>query len=913
MIEFDPLQVLNQLGDLLSDMKSGVSRLPASLAHIPPVAQRLQMSERSILSRLVTSASGHQGDLTPSQQLPSEQNLYDGNEQNPLVDESFSEGQTEDIILKYSDQPILPSDLLQDPTLLKVNNQVYRKAKALDALKTASPIANLKQVCVILDLFRSEQLSTPTAMDQDWKDKMVGVLSGEKSSDDDIYQLLSACKTIREFFFEEIIQEALLCGMRQTILKEFPPDFNENFCLKVIEETKVFAPNLLSLVVKFCSKPNEPISEKQVRKIVNLLSQLMSCLNQKDSALQKLVALKLKLFNITNSGLDFLSDLGVTQSSRSWQLDSDFLASISRDHLIKELKNNSFSYLVDNLDKIIDGNLVNFTSILIIVDRKKDRDHTDLIQTEKNFFTEEYLKLDPHSEQKLMSAVVHILSNILITVSPKFNWIRKYIAKDFKHENSELSNRPTFWSYLALLPLSEQKNSDMVEILDYINEFTLEILWKTAEDPQKIKLLIDIIKSDASPDEDVEKAESELMRLAKQRGLPSIIGDQLTYERAFIGKKLRKGNITNIESFDLLQFRMAMFHELMSKISKDYSLFLPSLSNTLDKGNLAYFRARLSKHEISNDGDKIKKGEQIAVKSYFQIYVFFIVTDGNFQKHYEFFSCVAGESLRVGLKEHFLKFEEAPVEDQNLENLEKQLKNFLEMNNIRLFWGAKGQKPMDDLAKYHSRLVSSHLLNQVHKLFSKFGDGRGLRVVSRVATPYFLNQGGHRSKYAKYSFKDNVCHDSSSIRQQERNDLSITVNAWGGPNSVDCDEFQEHRIKNIKGFLDKLHGNHDPSNIEKVVKSADLQLKISDELERAMNINYCSAGTSSKFLSDEDVKKVEKLMNEIRPLSKKRKLVSFVEPLASGDNFSNLDSDKNLVSEFLERNKKQYPSWGPFV
>merc|ERR1719323_633153 len=34
-------------------MKSDVSRLPASLARIPPVAQRLQMSERSILSRLV--------------------------------------------------------------------------------------------------------------------------------------------------------------------------------------------------------------------------------------------------------------------------------------------------------------------------------------------------------------------------------------------------------------------------------------------------------------------------------------------------------------------------------------------------------------------------------------------------------------------------------------------------------------------------------------------------------------------------------------------------------------------------------------------------------------------------------------------------------------------------------------------
>ena len=34
-------------------MKQDVSRLPATLARIPPVTQRLQMSERGILSRLV--------------------------------------------------------------------------------------------------------------------------------------------------------------------------------------------------------------------------------------------------------------------------------------------------------------------------------------------------------------------------------------------------------------------------------------------------------------------------------------------------------------------------------------------------------------------------------------------------------------------------------------------------------------------------------------------------------------------------------------------------------------------------------------------------------------------------------------------------------------------------------------------
>lgn len=39
-------KVLNQLEELLSDMKSDASRLPAALVRIPSVSQRLQMSER---------------------------------------------------------------------------------------------------------------------------------------------------------------------------------------------------------------------------------------------------------------------------------------------------------------------------------------------------------------------------------------------------------------------------------------------------------------------------------------------------------------------------------------------------------------------------------------------------------------------------------------------------------------------------------------------------------------------------------------------------------------------------------------------------------------------------------------------------------------------------------------------------
>ncbi|KAG9337688.1 hypothetical protein JZ751_028338 [Albula glossodonta] len=57
-------KVLNQLEELLSDMKADVTRLPSMLSRIPPVAARLQMSERSILSRLT-----NRGSEPPPQQM----------------------------------------------------------------------------------------------------------------------------------------------------------------------------------------------------------------------------------------------------------------------------------------------------------------------------------------------------------------------------------------------------------------------------------------------------------------------------------------------------------------------------------------------------------------------------------------------------------------------------------------------------------------------------------------------------------------------------------------------------------------------------------------------------------------------------------------------------------------------------
>uniref|UniRef100_A0A7N8WHC5 Chromodomain helicase DNA binding protein 5 n=1 Tax=Mastacembelus armatus TaxID=205130 RepID=A0A7N8WHC5_9TELE len=63
-------KVLNQLEELLSDMKADVTRLPNMLSRIPPVSARLQMSERSILSRLTS-----RGSEPPQQQVRQDETI----------------------------------------------------------------------------------------------------------------------------------------------------------------------------------------------------------------------------------------------------------------------------------------------------------------------------------------------------------------------------------------------------------------------------------------------------------------------------------------------------------------------------------------------------------------------------------------------------------------------------------------------------------------------------------------------------------------------------------------------------------------------------------------------------------------------------------------------------------------------
>ena len=65
-------KVLNQLESILSDMKNDVIRLPTTLAKMPPITNRLDMSERAVLTRLTTGGQINTNSVAtvPVQQPP---------------------------------------------------------------------------------------------------------------------------------------------------------------------------------------------------------------------------------------------------------------------------------------------------------------------------------------------------------------------------------------------------------------------------------------------------------------------------------------------------------------------------------------------------------------------------------------------------------------------------------------------------------------------------------------------------------------------------------------------------------------------------------------------------------------------------------------------------------------------------
>ena len=146
---------------------------------------------------------------------------------------------------------IQSGEKVQPQANVQVRNEIVKKTVAMKHLKVAPDMQPMKQVCIVIDQFRSSSKSGEK-MDTELKRKLIEVLTNDECSVEQFCKLFAEAENVKDFFFEDLIQETLAFGAGENALKYFPPDLKENICLKIVEETQVFAPNLLNLVIKVC-------------------------------------------------------------------------------------------------------------------------------------------------------------------------------------------------------------------------------------------------------------------------------------------------------------------------------------------------------------------------------------------------------------------------------------------------------------------------------------------------------------------------------------------------------------------------------------------------------------------------------------------------------------------------------------
>lgn len=513
----------------------------------------------------------------------------------------------------------------------------------------------------------------------------------------------------------------------------------------------------------------------------------------------------------------------------------------------------------------------------------------------KKFISEDFLLLNKHPDlvERLMKAVVHLLAPRIAAVSEQFAWMKNVVPNEYKHDLSDIAKMKSDYSLAFLENLCEMKNDECVKLLDVCNELYLEALVKhSGDDAQLIADIKTINDSDLS-DEEMEASENRVLEAAKNFGFCIIFGDLLTYERARNAKRLRKGSISIFKRFDLLKFEVGLFHMAMAKTIIHYKKLCPDLSNTAEKCTLPNFRARLFLHKITNVAGTIKK-------------------DGNWELQDQFKSACGEEALMSLMKQYFCldgvgcDKSDANQASKTYEDAVEVILKFLDKTGIELYYDPDRSQfeSFDDLEAYSTRLVSSHLLDLVHDLMAHHGDGRGLRALRRLSILQFLANAGQRSKYALNLNISEISYHISSDYEKLRNDIQATVNPHGRvKSSVDCDKFEEHKIKQVKRKMDSLHGHFDLTTIENSVKALDVQIKISENFHDELQLSKSTGSHHYDYIGDENRMKIRKSYDEVKPFSHDRQKVKMKNPVGSSI-FSELKPSD--IEKFISRNRRNF-------
>ena len=703
-------------------------------------------------------------------------------------------------------------------------------------------------------------------------------------------------KRFSHLFTSQLLEQLLSLGsFEENPLKSFPVDVNSNIYSDIMNFALENARDVMLLLTALTKKQENPICPKDVIQLAYSFSSLAEAANSQNNSLKKVKSLGLRSTGLTNSGLDSLSQIGVSETSRSARNDRDVLASISEEIVKQHAKNNVPQYTFDNLDIRIN----NITHHLTLNFKEFEQNDTSDLSTNAkpveellDFFTKETLLLQSVENTDLF---VHYQYVTALTLGRLFGkevdgmaWLLSVFPEHYVHPNSPNAANKAIIHVDKPMYAQETKNSDMFRIMKSLQLQYLNLIGEQVAEKDEYYKDIKTILSAESPADIREAAEIRVKLEEKKAGVLICHGDQLTKERFESCKRLAQSGVSAVERFEFMPvFRIGMFHLRMNKSIMDIESGMKGLVNVEDELSLGYFRTVLGLNSITNKAENIKRC-------------------GEFEKHDQFL-LVVGKEILINAFKSFMASYKGTI-TKTTEGATDLILKFLSVSDIKYFYDPNNfdeKDKFDDILSSCRDNAGRTVLSMVSDKVEHEGDGLGIRAVRKAMIPYFLNKKVvQSSKYAMSLLSDLVNYMGASERTKKRIDLLATCNPTGGLGKcLARDQVNEHKVKMVKNSIRGLHSQLSDTILSKTVLGANVLCQLQEHDQESMLLPMSGGRSSYSYIGDDQRSKIRSEIEKINPFDQNREKREHYEK-PTGSVFAGLSLDR--VEKFLTRNKQNF-------
>ena len=385
-------------------------------------------------------------------------------------------------------------------------------------------------------------------------------------------------KRFSHLFTSQLLEQLMSLGLStENPLKSFPVDVNSNVYSDIMNFALEHAQDVMLLLTTLTKKQENPISSKDVIELAYSFSFLAEAASSQNNSLKKIKSLGLRSTGLTNSGLDSMSQVCVSETSRSARNDRDLLASISEEIVKQHAKINVPQYTFDNLDIRINDITHHLTLNFSEFEQSDTSDlSTDAKPIEEllDYFTKESLLLQSEENADIFAHYQYVTALTLGRLFGKevdgMAWLLSVFPEHYAHQNSLNAAKKAISHVDKPMYAQETKNSDMFLILKSLQLQYLNLIREqVANKEEYFKDLNTILSVDSQPDKRAA-AEKRIKLEEKKAGVLICHGDQLTKERFESCKRLAQSGASAVERFEFMPvFRIGMFHLRMNKSIMD--------------------------------------------------------------------------------------------------------------------------------------------------------------------------------------------------------------------------------------------------------------------------------------------------------------------------------------------------------